>query len=144
MKSPFRVFIAAISGVSALFASLYLFDFVVGGVLEHFTHIVHTVPYWVETVTVMGFSAVATPILVYHALKRRDIKRIRMPKPIFLIIVSFATFLTIMVFTWFLPTHALRWSMSYIFICLNFVYFSTIVLASLYYLLKNLAIPHDN
>lgn len=136
LKSPSRIILAAISGVSALFASLFMFDFVVNGVLEHFVHIVHTVPDWFETLAVMGFSVVATPILVYYALKRRDFKRIRMPKLVFLIIVLFATFLTIMVFAWFLPVHALQWTVNYIFQCLNFFYFSTIVQASLYYLLK--------
>jgi hypothetical protein len=107
-------------------------------------HIVHTVPDWFETLSVMVFSVVVTPIVVYYALKHRDAKGIRMPKLVLLSIVLFATLLTLMVFTWFISTRTLQWTMNSVFMCLNFFYFSTIVQASLYYLLKSLLISLDN
>ncbi len=129
MKSLFIIILAIISGISAYFAFPGFFSLValVLGPSIYPDYRFHPILLYAPCVVV--------PFPVYYAFTYRDVKRIQTPKKTQAIIV-FTASLPWIVFVGASLKGPMSWLLWTIAVLLNQVFFSTIALLSLYYLLR--------
>jgi len=136
MKSLYRILLAIISGISTYFAFPIILALV--------ERILRLSIFQLYSLYPVGFIFIFTPCVVapfpiYYALTCRDAKKIQMPKNTQAIIIfsaaglSLATFIALGGTSFKGPISLLLW---YIALQLNLFFFSTIVLLSLYYLVR--------
>jgi len=144
----FRIFIAILSGISTYFAFPSLLG-LIDRILSRTVFLVF--PYWVM---LWLFVCVTLPLPIYYAFTCRDTKKIQMPKRTQAIIVFTAASLPIAIFIFVVtsfkgPISLLLWNIA---LLLNLFFFLTVVLSSLYYLLRTAltvkrqqeaALPHE-
>jgi len=123
----FRILLAIISGASTYFAFPFIYVLLVEKGLGHGI-------FGVEILTYTVLACIVVSVAVFSGLRRRDIKKIRMSRAIQGIIALIAIFPVLVLYAVISPLNPLNlWS---IIIYQNLFYFSTIVLTSLFYLLK--------
>jgi len=133
VKFLFRIFIAILSGVSTYFAFPILLA-LVDRILSRTVFLV--MPYGYILIL---FVCVTLPFLIYYAFTCRDTKKIQMSENAQAIIVFIAASLPMVTFIVFWSSiiegtiFLLLWKIA---LLLNLFFFSTIVLSSLYYLLR--------
>jgi predicted permease len=129
VQTIFRILLAIISGISTYFAFPFIYFFLVDRVLGHGV-------LGIEILTVTFSACFAVLFLVYYSLRRRDVEKIRMRKSIQAVIVFTSIILTLVAFSGTSPASGVSGYLWSIALYLNFFFLSTIILASLYYLLR--------
>jgi len=131
MKSLFRIFIAILSGISTYFAFPIILVLIDGSVTNFFSLYPHGI-------ILVWFPCVTFPFLIYYALKCRDAKKVKMSKNALAIIIFSAGGLSLAPFIILggILLNGISLLLWRIVLLLNLFFFSTMVLSSLYYLLK--------
>jgi len=131
MKSLFRIFIAIISGISTYFA----FPIILVLIDRRVTNVFSLYP---QGIILVWFPCVTFPFLIYYALKCRDAKKVQMSKNAQAIIIFSAGSLSLAPFIILggISLNGVSLLLWRIALLLNLFFFSTIVLSSLYYLLR--------